>query len=132
MFSDLAQARDALKERLTPHIPDTWDIDPFIRQLPTEFRNPIIVFEFTRFERSANGEPLAPGFVAASFDIIIASSQTSESRGEDDIDSLVLALVRVLDKESDIYWDSADKQRASDNGQWIWRIHTTVLTETKE
>lgn len=132
MFSDLAQARTALKERLSPHVPDAWEIDAFIRQLPTEFRNPIIIFEFTRFERSANGAPLAPGFVAASVDIIIASSQTADSKGEDDVDSLVLALVRVLDKESDIYWDSADKQRAETTGQWVWRIHATVLTETKE
>lgn len=131
MFSDLARARSSLKERLAPHVPDSWEINEFVRQLPTEFRNPVIVFEFHRFERSANGVPLAPGFVAATFDIIIASSQTVEREGEDDIDSLALALVRVLDKESDIYWDSADKQKA-DTGSWLWRIHTTVLTETKE
>lgn len=132
MFSDLAHVRQALKERLAPGLPATWTINEFIKTPPTEYRNPLVTFEFTRLDRQAGGQNLAAGCVAAVVDIIVGSPKTAEETGEDDADQLVLALTRVIDAESDIYWDSADKQVMAGTGQWAWRIHTTVITSSKE
>ncbi|MFJ4999899.1 hypothetical protein ACIP5T_17235 [Microbacterium sp. NPDC088619] len=131
MFSDLASVRAELKTRLAPEVPSEWDISAFIKQPPVEYRSPLIIFEFTRFESSANGQALGPGQVAAAIDIVLGSPMSAEDKGEDDVDVLVLSLIRVLDAQSDIFWDSAEKQRL-ESGQWVWRIHTIVLTSSKE
>lgn len=131
MFSDLAGVRSALKERLHLNVPEDWEIAEFIRQPPTEYRTPQIIFEFTRFESTANGAPLGPGQVAAAIDVILGSPKTAEETGEDDVDELALTLIQVIDAQSDIFWSDAEKQRLT-AGQWVWRIHTTVLTNSKE
>lgn len=131
MFSDIAGVRAALKERLAASVPAPWQIDEFIREPPTEYRSPQVLFEFSRFERTVNGQPLASGFVAAVVDILVGSPLTIEGEGEGDADDLALTLVRVIDNQSDMYWDSAEKQKLP-AGQWAWRIHTIVITESKE
>lgn len=132
MFSDLAGVRAELKTRLEPEVPTGWDIAAFIKQPPAEYRTPLIIFEFTRFESTANGQPLGPGQVAAAIDIVLGSPMSTEDKGEDDVDQLVLTLIQSLDSHSDIFWDSAEKQRLDSAGQWVWRIRTIVLTHTKE
>ncbi|WP_292763757.1 hypothetical protein [Microbacterium sp. UBA3486] len=134
MFSDIAGVRKALKERLEELLPNwpEWEISEFIKQPPTEYRSPIVIFEFTRFESAANGSPLGPGQVAAAIDIVLGSPKTTDDAGESDVDQLALTLINIIDSQSDIYWDSAEKQRLEKSGQWIWRIHTTVLTSSKE
>ena len=64
-------------------------------------------------------------------DILVGSPLTIEDEGEGDADDLALTLVRVIDNQSDMYWDSAEKQKLP-AGQWAWRIHTIVITESKE
>jgi hypothetical protein len=131
MFSDIAGVRVALKERLAPKLPDTWTINEALKQPPTEYRDPLITFEFTRFESAPDGQELGAGQVGASVDLVLGSPMTADDKGEDDVDQLALTLVQVIDAQSDVYWSTADKQRL-DSGQWVWRIHTIVLTESKE
>lgn len=132
MFSDIATVRGALKERLTPELPEAWEIAAFIRQPPTEYRSPLITFEFTRFTGAVNGKPLPPGQVGAAIDLVLGSPKTADETGEDDVDQLALTLVQVIESQSDIFFDSAEKQRLEASGQWVWRIHTLVLTNSKE
>ncbi|MCM3779865.1 hypothetical protein [Microbacterium hydrocarbonoxydans] len=134
MFGDLGSVRATLKERLAPALPQgfkRWTIDEYLKAPPTEYRTPLIMFEFTRFDQEAFGQRLAGGAVAAGIDIVLGSPKTGE-KGEDDVDELALTLIRILDKQSDIYWSPATKQTFEATGQWVWRIPLTVLTETKE
>lgn len=131
MFSDIAGVRAALKDRLKPSLPTRWTIEEHLKQPPTEYRSPLVTFEFTQFEGSVNGQDLSRGQVAANVDLVIGSPKTADSTGEDDVDELALTLIRVIDDQSDMYWSTAEKQRL-DAGQWVWRIHTTVLTTSKE
>lgn len=130
MFSDLGSVRAALKARLAPEVPERWTIQENLKTPPTEYRNPLITFEFSRFEPEAFGQPLGHGYVAAVIDIIVGSPM-SEEKGEDDADQLALTLIRAIEKQSDMYWAPATKQ-VFDTGQVVWRIPTTVITETKE
>lgn len=131
MFSDIAGVRAALKERLAPKLPAPWMINAAIKQPPTEYRDPLITFEFTRFESAPEGQELGAGQVGASVDLVLGSPMTADEKGEDDVDQLALTLVQVIDAQSDMYWSTAEKQRL-ESGQWVWRIHTIVLTESKE
>lgn len=131
MFSDIAGIRKALKERLTPLLPAKWKIESALKNPPTEYRNPLITFEFTRLDTTAGGSPLARGQAAAAIDLVLGSPKTADDVGEDDVDELALTLVKAIDTQSDLFWESAEKQRL-DSGQWVWRIHTIVLTKTKE
>ncbi|MFD8768454.1 MULTISPECIES: hypothetical protein [Microbacterium] len=131
MFSDIAGVRAALKERLAPSLPTTWAIEENLKQPPTEYRSPLMTFEFTRFDSAPDGQALGPGQVGAAVDLVLGSPMTAEEKGEDDVDQLALTLVQVIDTQSDMYWSTAEKQRL-DTGQWVWRIHTIVLTESKE
>jgi hypothetical protein len=131
VFSDIAGVRAALKERLSPSLPHGWKIDENLKKPPTEYKNPLVMFEFTRFESAPDGQRLGAGQVGAAIDIIVGSSMTAEGEGEDDSDQLALTLLQVIDAQSDIYWATAEKQRF-ESGQWVWRIHTTVLTNSKE
>lgn len=131
MFSDIAGVRGALKERLAPSLPNRWSIEENLKQPPTEYRAPLITFEFTRFESAPDGQELGAGQVGAAVDLVLGSPMTAEEKGEDDVDQLALTLVQVIDTQSDMYWSTAEKQRL-DTGQWVWRIHTIVLTESKE
>lgn len=131
MFSDIASVRTALKSRLSPSLPSRWSIQENAQQPPSEYRTPLITFEFARFDSTVGGGELGPGQVAAGIDLIVSSPKTADSVGEDDVDQLVLTLIQVIDAQSDMFWSSADKDRF-DAGQWAWRIHTTVLTESKE
>lgn len=130
MFSDIATVRTALKERLTPALPVGWEINENLTKPPTEYRKPLITFEFTRFASTAGGQALGPGQVAAMVDLVLGSPKTTDA-GEDEVDQLALSLVQAIDKQSDMFWADAEKQRF-DTGQWVWRIHTTVLTTSKE
>lgn len=132
MFSDIAGVRAALKERLTPSLPARWTISTALKKPPTEFKSPLVLFEFTRFESAPEGQQLGPGQVGAAIDIIVASPMTAEDVGEDDVEQLALTLVQVVDSQSDMYWSTAEKQRLDPTGQWVWRIHTIVLTSSKE
>jgi hypothetical protein len=132
MFSDISGVRTALAARLRPALPSTWKIEPALKEPPPEFLRPLLVFEFTRIDAAANGEPLPPGTAAAGIDLILGTPQTTEGPAEDDVDELALTLVKVVDAQPDIFWSSAEKQRLVESGQWLWRIHTTVLTKTKE
>lgn len=131
MFSDLAGVRTALDDRLKPALPAKWRIEPALKEPPQEFLSPLLVFEFTRLDSTADSQPLAPGIAAAGIDLILGTPKTTEGSGEDDVDDLALTLVRVIDAQVDMYWSTAEKQRL-ESGQWVWRIHTTVLTKTKE
>jgi len=131
MFSDLAGVRTALKERLSPVLPESWTISEDLKEPPSEYRQPLLTFEFTRFEGSPYGNQLAPGQVGALVDLVLGSPQSSAGAGEDDVDQLVLTLIQALDAQSDIFWDTAEKQRLAP-GQWAWRIHTAVITSSKE
>ncbi|KKX96693.1 hypothetical protein [Microbacterium sp. Ag1] len=131
MFSDIAGVRAALKERLAPDLPVRWSIEENLKQPPTEYRAPLITFEFTRFEAAPDGQELGAGQVGAAVDLVLGSPMTADEKGEDDVDQLALTLVQVLDRQSDMYWSTAEKQRL-ESGQWVWRIHTIVLTESKE
>lgn len=131
MFSDIAGVRAALKERLDPSVPDGWEISANLKQPPTEYRSPLVTFEFTRLESSPDGQDLGPGQVGAAIDLVLGSPKTADATGEDDVDQLALSLVQVIDAQSDMYWSTAEKQRL-EAGQWAWRIHTIVLTESKE
>ena len=131
MFSDIAGVRAALKERLSPALPDGWTIDEYVRQAPTEYRAPAVMFVFERIESAPDGQQLAPGQVGAAIDIMVGSPKTVEGPGEDDVDELALTLVHVLDRQPDLAWSTAEKQRLS-AGQWAWRISTIALTSSKE
>lgn len=131
MFSDIAGVRTALKDRLKPILPTRWTIEESLKQPPTEYLSPLVTFEFTRFESTVNGAPLATGQVAAAIDLVIGSPKTADGAGEDDVDQLALSLIQAIDAQSDLYWGSAEKERLG-AGQWVWRIHTTVLTTSKE
>lgn len=132
MFSDIAGVRTALASRLKPLLPTRWKVEAALKEPPAEFLSPLIVFEFTRITSSTTeGAPLPPGTAGAEIDLIVGTPKTREGEAEDDVDELVLTLVKALDKQSDIFWASAEKQRL-ESGQWVWRIHTTVLTQTKE
>lgn len=131
MFSDIAGVRAALKARLAPALPDHWSIEEHLSQPPTEYRAPLITFEFTRLESAPDGQTLGSGQVGAAVDIVLGSPKTVEGGGEDDVDQLALTLVQVIDVQSDMFWSSAEKQRLT-AGQWVWRVHTIVLTESKE
>lgn len=132
MFSDIAGVRAALKERIARELPEKWTISQAIKQPPTEYREPLVTFEFTRFDSTANGAPLPPGQVGAAIDLVLGSPKTADETGEDDVDQLALTLVQVIESQSDIFFDSAEKQRLEASGQWVWRIHTIVLTTSKE
>lgn len=127
MFSDIAGVRTALADRLRPILPTNWKIEPALKEPPQEFLSPLLVFEFTRLTPDADGQPLGRGFVAAGIDLILGTPKTNEGPAEDDVDQLALTLVRAIDDQADIYFSGAEKQRL-DSGQWLWRIHTTVLT----
>ena len=127
MFSDIAGIRAALADRLRPNLPTKWKIEQALKEPPQEFLSPLLVFEFTRLAPDADGQPLGPGHASAGVDLIIGTPKTAEGPGEDDVDQLALSLVRVIDAQSDIYWSGAEKQRL-ESGQWVWRIHTTVIT----
>lgn len=131
MFSDIAGVRAALKERLAPALPEGWTIDEYLRQPPTEYRAPIVIFVFDTIESAPNGQQLGPGQVGAAVDILMGSPNTVEGPGEDDVDELALALVHVLDRQPDLAWSTAEKQKLP-AGQWAWRIHTIALTSSKE
>lgn len=131
VFSDIAGVRAALKERLAPSLPARWVIEENLKEPPTEYRSPLITFEFTRFESAPDGRELGAGQVGAAVDLVLGSSMTAAGDGEDDVDQLALTLVQVIDRQSDMYWSTAEKQRLA-AGQWAWRIHTIVLTESKE
>lgn len=128
MFSDIASVRTALHDRLAPLLPATWNIEPALQQPPSEFLRPLLIFEFTRLAPDADGQPLGPGAAAAGIDLILGTPKIREGVAEDDVDALVLTLVRAIDAQSDIYWSGAEKQRIEASGQWLWRIHTTVIT----
>lgn len=130
MFSDIAGVRAALKERIAPLLVEQWDIQQNLKDAPTEFRAPLLTFEFTRLDSTVNGQALGPGQAAAGIDLILSSPKSTED-GEDQVDDLALVLVQIIDAQSDIFWSSAEKQRLPGN-QWAWRVHTTVLTESKE
>lgn len=130
MFSDIAGVRTALKERLAPLLPAGWSIEPSLKQPPTEYRSPLVSFWFTRLDSSPDGQPLGPGQVGAAVDLILGSPMSTEA-GEDDVDQAALSLVQAIDAQSDMYWSTADKDKLP-AGQWIWTIHTIVLTESKE
>lgn len=132
MFSDIAGVRAALKVRLAPSLPERWLIEENLKQPPTEYRSPLITFEFTRFESAPDGQELGAGQVGAAIDLVLGSPMSADEKGEDDVDQLALTLVQVIDRQSDMYWSTADKQRLEATGQWVWRIHTIVLTESKE
>lgn len=91
----------------------------------------MVTFEFTRFESAPDGQELGTGQVGAAIDLVLGSPMTAEETGEDDVDQIALTLVQVIDAQSDMWWSTADKQRLA-SGQWVWRIHTIVLTESKE
>lgn len=131
MFSDIASVRTALEARLRPLLPPRWKIDAALKEPPQEFLSPLVIFEFTRIASSSEGTPLPPGTAGAEIGIVLCTPKTREGDAEDDVDELVLTLVKALDAQSDIFWASAEKQRL-ESGQWAWRIHTTVLTQTKE
>ncbi|WP_314473873.1 hypothetical protein [uncultured Microbacterium sp.] len=132
MFSDIARVRTALKDRLAPSLPQRWTVEENLKQPPTEYRAPLLTFEFTRFDPDANGQPLGAGFAAATIDLVLGSPMSADEKGEDDVDQLALTLVQLVDRQSDMWWTSAEKQRLEATGQWVWRIHTIVLTESKE
>lgn len=131
MFSDIAGVRAALKERLQPLVPDAWTINEYLSQAPTEYKSPLIIFEFTTIESRPDGVQLAPGQVGAGIDIIIGSPKSVEDIGENDVDELALKLVQVIDRQSDMAWSGGIKQNLSQR-QWAWRIRTIVLTSSKE
>ncbi|UUE19888.1 hypothetical protein [Microbacterium sp. J1-1] len=131
MFSDIAGIRTALKERLATSLPYGWEISEYLKQPPTEYRSPLITFEFTRLDSAPDGRELGAGQVGAAIDLVLGSPKTADATGEDDVDQLALTLVQVIDAQSDMYWSTAEKQRL-ETGQWVWRIHTIVLTESKE
>lgn len=131
MFSDIAGIRSALKDRLAASLPYGWEISKELKQPPTEYRSPLITFEFTRLDSAPDGRELGAGQVGAAVDLVLGSPKTADATGEDDVDQLALTLVQVIDAQSDMYWSTAEKQRL-DTGQWVWRIHTIVLTESKE
>lgn len=130
MFSDVAHVRAALEDRIEPALPDRWRIEPNLKNPPHEYLSPLVTFEFTRFTTTVNGQDLPPGQAAASIDLILGSPMTKDVEGEDDVDAIALTVIGVIDAESDIYWDTAEKQRLPD-GQWVWRLHTTALTSTR-
>lgn len=132
MFSDLAHVRKELSLRLSPLLPSLWKIEPNLVQPPTEYHSPLLTFEFKRFESTVDGRFLGYGQAAARIDLVLGSTMTADRTGEDDIDSIVLRLIRAIDVQPDMFWDSADKERLGDTGQWVWRIHALVLTATKE
>lgn len=131
MFSDIAGVRTALKERLAPSLPGDWAIEKNLKQPPTEYRAPLLTFEFTRFDGAPYGQQLATGQVGALVDMVLGSPKSTDGAGEDDVDQIVLTVINLIEAQSDIFWDSADKQRL-ETGQWVWRIHTAVITSSKE
>lgn len=131
MFSDIAGVRVALKERLSPALPARWSIEENLKDPPTEYGAPLVTFAFTGFSSTVNGQELGPGQVGAEVDIIVGSPLSVVGKGEDDADHLALRLVQAIDSQADMFWSSAEKQRI-ESGQWAWRIHTIVLTSSKE
>lgn len=129
MFSDLASIRTALRDRLGPALPEEWRIVDHIAT-PAETIVPILHFEFTGIDSTANGQPLGRDTVACSFDLVIETPRSDDAGAEDDVDDHVLTLARVLQKSSDIYWDTARKQRLADGGHMTWRVSLTLLTNT--
>lgn len=128
MFSDIGGVRAALKDRLAPLLPATWTIEKNLKNPPTEYRRPLVTFEFTRFASTAGGADLPRGSVAAEIDIVLGSPSSTD---EDGLDQLALTLIQAIDSQSDLFWDTAEKGQLPGN-QWCWRIHTTVITKSKE
>lgn len=130
MFSDLATIRAAVRERLTPALPDSWDWEEYVTESPSKSLVPVVFLEFTGLESAPDGQPLGRGQAGARFQIIVADPGTSE-RAEDAVDEHMLRLIGVLEHSDDLYWSTGTKQRLPD-GRMAWRVDVLALTETPQ
>jgi hypothetical protein len=126
VFSDLAEIRTDLKERLAPDLPEEWRILDYITG-PIESLQTVVYFEFTGLDSAEGGRPLGRDTVACAIDLVIASPRSDDGGAEDDVDAAVLKLAQALQASDDIFWSNGKKQRI-DNGSQVWRLSLTVLT----
>lgn len=126
MFSDISALRAELKARIEPELPAGWVIKEYLTEA-VESLTPAVYFEFARFDSKADGQPLGAGYANAEVDIWVTDPKTDEQRSEDAVDSHVVRIINIIDSHSDIYWDSAEKQRLS-TGPLAWRIKTSAIT----
>lgn len=128
MFTDLASIRAAVKERLTPLLPEAWDIEPTIEER-SKRRIPVLYLEFVKFDTSDESGDLAHGQVSAKFNLIIVDPQTDTGKAEDAVDEHVLRVVKAIDPQPDIFWTTADLGREP-TGEMRWAISCSALVET--
>lgn len=128
MFTDLASIREAVKERLTPLLPATWEIEPTI-EARSKRGVPVLYIEFVKFDTSDESGDLARGQVSAKFNLIIVDPRTDTAKGEDAVDEHVLRVVRAIDPQDDIFWTTADLGREP-TGEMRWAVSCSALVQT--
>lgn len=126
MSSDLAALRDYVLERVTPLVPDTWEIADKIPTLKRTLAQPVLWIEFTEFAPLEGTNPAALA-VAAQLDVCVVTNRTDMRAGEDDADDLVAGLYYALVSLAQFYGVTARKA-VFEQAYFGWRITTTIAT----
>lgn len=127
MFSDLGTLRATLRERLTPELPEDWEIIDHLESA-RQALVPVVYFEFTEFSSTAGGQPLTRENVAASVDIVVTTPRTDDDgNAETEVDQSVLDVVRVIVQADDMFFSTARKVQL-DAGPLAWRVSLTAIT----
>lgn len=130
MFSDLATIRAAVKDLLTPILPNKWKPKDSLEGTVNAL-TPVWYIEFTRLDSTEGGAPLGRGQVAAGIRLIVTDPKKDTSKAEDDVDQHVLTLILALDPHADLFWSSAEKRRL-DTGELAWAVELVALVETPD
>jgi hypothetical protein len=126
MFSDISAIREELKARIAPELPDGWVVKEYLTEA-IESLTPVVYFEFVRFDSKADGQPLGKGYAGAEFNIWITDPKTDDKGSEDAVDTHVVRIINIIDSHSDIYWESAEKDRLK-TGPLAWSIKAFAIT----
>jgi hypothetical protein len=121
---DLAHVRAALADQVRPVLPESWLIEPAIKDQANAVV-PVLYFEFTEISGDVDGRPLGRGTVACHIAMWIVTVGTSEG-AEDDVDAHMLALAYALQSFDDLHWERAVKDRTK-GGQLGWRVSLVKL-----
>lgn len=125
MFSSVTELRTELKERLEAALPAEWEIVKDLMAANVGLV-PAVYIEFLELNTIVNGQPCAPGTVAASVDVVVVDPRTADGEAEAAVEDELVPVLRALDAHSDLAWSVAKKIRL-DTGPLSWRISLIAL-----
>ena len=127
MFSSIGAIREEVKAILEPGLPNDWTVKQYLTEA-VESLKPVVYLEFTTFSSSSAGQPLGRGYAEAGFNVWVTDPKTSDQGSEDAVDDHVIRILGTIDQHSDIYWESAEKDRLS-TGPLAWRVKAFAITD---